>query len=151
MPPAPVPTRETFPYGLRLDADDDPSGYVEQVVFSREGVELVFACMKQGAAPAKLQAAQSSVDSDVLNLALFVRESTLTSPGIAPVDSWFGQCTGSDDTNFIKNQAPNTVLLDRWCVGEYINGSPVTVVRADYQDYYIQVQRNQTKMHLAPS
>ena len=85
-----TPTITTYPITLRLDADTpSANGYVEQVLISREGIEMVYACFLDGKAPQKLMDSKGSTytGSDMYGV-LFVRPSTLSSPGVAPVNSW---------------------------------------------------------------
>jgi hypothetical protein len=79
----------SYPIGLRLDAQTPGAGgYVEQIILSREGIDLVFACYLQDNVPEELLAAQSDADRFAVHYALFIRPSQITSPGIAPIGSW---------------------------------------------------------------
>lgn len=85
-----TPTITTYPITLRLDADTPgANGYVEQVLISREGIEMVYACFLDGKAPQKLMDSKGSTytGSDMYGV-LFVHPSTLSPPGVAPVKPW---------------------------------------------------------------
>lgn len=86
----PTSHQTVSPVGLRLDADTPGAdGYMEQVILSREGVEVVFACFLAGAAPQMLMdATNNPFTYSGVNYALFVRPSDASSPGVAPIDSW---------------------------------------------------------------
>lgn len=78
-----------YSVGLRLDADTPgANGYVEQVLVSREGIEMVFACVLKGMAPQALKDFSLGTYSLDVNYALFVRPSTSSSVGAAPINSW---------------------------------------------------------------
>jgi hypothetical protein len=61
---------------------------VEQVIVSREGIEMVFACFLSGKAPQMLMTTSGESFTSDVQYAIFVRPSAATSPGIAPVNSW---------------------------------------------------------------
>lgn len=87
----PAQSTRDGPYsvGLRLDADTPgANGYVEQVLISREGIEMVFACTLSGKAPQALDNSSTHNFQSDVNYALFVRPSTSSSVGAAPIDSW---------------------------------------------------------------
>lgn len=78
-----------IPVGLHLDADiAGANGYMEQVIHSRESIELVAACILSGNAPPGLVNSTNNAFLSAINLAIFVRPSTATLPVPAPVDSW---------------------------------------------------------------
>ena len=89
MEPAQSTRDGPYSVGLRLDADTPgANGYVEQVLISREGIEMVFACMLNGKRPQALDDSSKCFYGNDVNYALFVRPSTSSSVGAAPINSW---------------------------------------------------------------
>ena len=95
---------------------------IVRLLFSKEGIDVLFGCWKASETPAAFVAANDFVFTQGdIQLSLFARPSTGASAlGPVPVADWWGYCEVNKFANRLFNTKTGVNLSNMYCIGKTV-------------------------------